>query len=139
MYSIEKTSYGLKIAQSGIFTIEEVERYKADVISVLSRHDGPFSILIDSRHLTLPTPEVLEGFDQLHDAIWRMKCQTVVIVVASPVSKGMVVQSCANSQFPTNDRIIDARVTPNWEELAVAWIVDGVEASPREPSRHHFR
>ncbi len=131
MYSIEKTSYGFKIVQLGTFKIDEVQRYKSDVMAAFAEHAGPFSLLIDSRRLTLPTPEVLKVFDQLYDAVWKMGCERGAIIVESPVAKGMVIQACAKAQYPTNDRIIDARITENWEKVALAWIIDVVEPTPQ--------
>jgi len=127
MYTIEHTSYGLRITQSGSFSIEEVELYKTDVLATLSKFDRPFSLLIDSRKLVLPTPDVLEVFSQLHHLVWQMSCERAAVVVASPVAKGMAVQACSKSRVNASDRIIDSRYYQDWEARAITWVKDGVE------------
>lgn len=127
MYTIERTSYGFRITQSGSYSVEEVEKYKSDVIKTLARHDRPFSLLIDSRKLVLPTPDVLEVFSKLHQVVWHMSCERTAIVVESPVAKGMVVQACLTSKVNANDRIIDSRYYQDWEERAIAWVAEAVE------------
>ncbi len=137
MYTIEKTSYGYKIMQDCAFSVEEVERYKSDVIDTLVRHRGTFSLLIDSRKLVLPTPDVLEVFSQLHKIVWQMSCERVSIIVESPVAKGMAVQACSDSPLDSNDRVIDARKYPDWETRALAWIVDAIEPESRAVAGTH--
>ncbi len=132
MYTIDKTSYGYKIMQDGAFDVEEVERYKWDVIDTLTRHRGTFSLMIDSRRLALPTPDVLEIFGELHKTVWQMSCERVSIIVMSPVAKGMAVQACSDSPVDSNDRVIDARKYPDWEARALTWIVDAIEPESRE-------
>jgi len=127
LYSINKTSYGIRIIQKGIFTIDEVEKYKIDVIRILSSYDKPFSILIDSRELVLPNEDVLKVFDQLFEIVWGMSCERGAIVIKSPVAKRMVDQACCNAPIKGNDRIINAEKFPNWDKIAVAWVADGIE------------
>ncbi|MDH3890530.1 MAG: hypothetical protein OEV49_05550 [candidate division Zixibacteria bacterium] len=127
MYSIEKTFYGFRITQVGRFGMDEVERYKADVVRTLARHDQPFSLVLDSRRLVLPTRDVLEVFAQLHEIVWRMSCRRVAIIVESPIARNMAEQGCDKPEMANQDRVIDARKYPDWESRAVAWLVDGVE------------
>jgi hypothetical protein len=127
MYRIEKKSFGFQITQSGSFDVEDVERYSSDLMATLAGHNGPFSLLIDSRELVLPAPDVLEAFSRLHQAVWQMSCERTAIVVKSPVARAMVVQARSTHGYSSNDRIIDARKYPDWQDVATAWAADGVE------------
>ena len=133
MYKIEKKSFGFQITQVGSFSLEEVERYSSDVMATLARHNGKFSLLIDSRELVLPTPDVLKVFSKLHETVWQMSCERAAIVVESPVAKGMVIQACSTHDNSSNDRIIDARMFPNWQVIAAAWASDAVEPPTSSP------
>jgi len=126
-YEIKATEYGFRITQKGSFDLEEVEQYRSDVLRTLAQHDRPFSILIDSRKLVLPTPEVLEVFHQLHQAVWMMSCIRGAVIIESPVARNMLRQQYTVADIRSNDRIIDARKHPNWESMAISWIIDAVE------------
>lgn len=127
MYTIEETSYGFRITHTGAFSLQEAEQYKSDVIETLAQHDRAFSLLIDSRQLVLPTPDVLELFAELHDIVWQMSCLRAAIIVQSPVAKGMAVQACSTAKVVSNDRVIDTDKDPHWEAKAIAWVAEGVE------------
>ena len=130
MYTIEETSFGFRITQAGKFSLEDVESYKSDVIRALAKSSRPFSLMIDSRQLVLPTSDVLEVFGQLHTLVWQMSCQRGAIIVESPIARDVAVRACAKSEPATLDRVIDARRYPDWEARALAWVMKSVEPIP---------
>lgn len=139
MYEIEKKSFGFQITQRGSFSLEEVERYSSDVLATLAHHNGKFSLLIDSRELVPPTPDVLNVFSKLHETVWQMSCERAAIVVESPVAKDMVTRACSTHDNCNNDRIIDARMFPNWQVIAAAWASDAVEPPMSLPCTESHR
>jgi len=134
MYKIEKKSFGFHITQSGTFSVEEVEQLSFDLVAALAQHSGQFSLIFDSRAMVPPIQDVLDVFNKLHQTVWQMSCERVVIVVESPVTRGIAERVCTNHEYSSNDRVIDARKVKDWQEVATAWATDGVEPPAMSPA-----
>ena len=128
MYKIEPTIYGFKVTSAGLFTVEEIEQLRTDLLKTLSEHDRPFSLFLDARKLVPPAPEVRDVFVQLHGSIWQMSCERVAFVIESPVAKGQIRQMHYTASPSGRDRIFDASKCPDWESQALAWVADGAES-----------
>ncbi len=127
MYQITPTNYGFKVRSSGSFSADEVLRLRRDLLHAIEKRGGPFSLVIDSRTLVLPTGEIRDQFFDLHAAVWRAGCIRVAFVIMSPVAKHQVRQMHFSAAPEGNDRVIEAAVIENWEEVATAWVTDAVE------------
>lgn len=130
MYEINPTPYGFHVTSGGCFDLEEVTRLRHDLLHAIHVRGGPFSLVIDSRTLVLPIHKVREMFFELHAEVWRSGCLRVAFIVLSPVAKYQVKQMHYTAAPGFNDRIIDASVVENWEEIAVAWAADGIDPEP---------
>jgi hypothetical protein len=127
MYKIEETSYGFKVTSAGIFTMDEIDQLKHDLLSTLAGHNRPFSLLLDARKLVPPEPAVREAFVELHASVWHLSCDRVAFIIESPVAKGQIRQMHHSASPDGRDRIFDATKCPDWETRALAWVADGVE------------
>jgi hypothetical protein len=132
MHKIESAPFGFRVTSSGFFAVDDIERLKLDLLQTLSEHNRPFSLLLDSRELIPPPPDVMKEFWDLHAKVWQLSCERIVFVVSSPVAKAQVLQMHCIASSGKKDRVIDASKYPDWEEIAVAWVADAVE--PEESS-----
>ena len=57
----------------------------------------------------------------------KMSLERVAIVVNSPVLKQQATQISHDTMTSKYDRIIDASKNSDWENVAIAWVTDGVE------------
>ena len=135
MFRIEPKPYGFKVITEGALTEVEVLRLKAELLDKITSLGCTFSLLLDSRKMVVPTPDVLEVFTQLHTAIWKLPCERVAFILESPVSHRRAVQMHYSSAPGSHDRFINALQYPDWEARAEAWIVNAVEPESTRSSK----
>jgi hypothetical protein len=127
MFKIEPAPFGFRVTSSGCFTIDDIEQLKFALLQTLSAHDRPFSLLLDSRRIIPPPPDVMKEFWDLHSKVWQLSCERIAFVVSSPVAKAQVLQMHHTASSGKQDRVIDASRSADWEERAVAWALNAKE------------
>lgn len=127
MFLIKSEPYGFRVTTEGSLTLEEVSRLKSELLAALSSHGRPFSLLLDSRKMVVPSAEVLEVFTELHSEVWELPCVRVAFILESPVSHRRAVQMHYSSAPGSNDRFINALQYSDWESRAEAWLTRAVE------------
>jgi hypothetical protein len=127
MYRIERTHYGLRVTMGNLYSTEEIKKYIAEKEALVAKIEGPFSLLADLRS-AIPPDENDEAL--LAESQARMKLcdlRRMAIIVTSPVIKTQARQISYTAGIDDRTRIINASKSPNWEELAIQWIVCGTE------------
>lgn len=127
MYKIEKTPYGIHVVLGGNLDLAEVRKMFIERNRAIRAFKGRCSVLIDIRSLVPPTPDILEIL-QVGDS--RPPCGTWgrrAMIGLSPVIKSRALQFLFQAGTDDCTRYIDASKIDNWEEIALAWIVDGIE------------
>jgi hypothetical protein len=89
--------------------------------------DGPYSMLVDLRDAMPPDADDAALLKASQRRQKRGNLQRMAIVVASPVLKGSARQVSFDAGMDEYTRVIDATRTPNWEELALGWVVSATE------------
>jgi hypothetical protein len=136
MFHIEPTEYGFRVTTAGAISLEEVNHLKSHLLDTLARYNRPFSLVLDSRKLVLPKPDVLGVFTELHTAVWKLKCQRVAFVLESPVSKRQAVQMHYEAAPHADERFINALQYHDWEARAEAWAARAVEPEHDQRVEH---
>jgi hypothetical protein len=127
MHNIERTAYGFRITNSGKFSSHEAEEFRHELLRTLSEHQKPFSLLIDIRELIPLSPDVADMMRSVQEACHQMSLERAAIIISSPVLREQAVQVSFNSKTKRHDRFIDASKYPDWEQQAIAWLVEGKE------------
>lgn len=131
MYTIEKKHYGLRITMGGLYAPGEIAQYVEEKDAALREFEGTYSLMVDLRSAI---PPVAEDAEILQQSQARSKGRLVrqAIVVHSPVVKLRANQLMVSSQISDRTRFINAAASPNWEEIAMNWILYGEEPDPDE-------
>ena len=135
MYSIEKAPYGYRVTASGQMDIDEAEKLRIQLIGTLTELGAPFSLVIDLRKLIPISADVSQVMMDMQRACAQMSLQRVALIIESPVVKGQSRQITYDADTEKHDRVINALSVPDWEEVAVAWVADGVDPETKSTSR----
>ena len=127
MHNIEATSYGFRLTVTGAMNTAEAEEQKLELLQTLSTCNQPFSLLVDVRGLIPAEPEVFKEIEEMQTACKLMSVRRTAIVFSSPVLKAQIKQGSFVTGTVEVDRFIDASRVHNWEEQALAWVVEGIE------------
>ncbi len=129
MHKIVTASYGFRITVSGPMDSAEAEQLKSKLLRALSSHNQPFSLIVDLREMVATEPGVLEVIEDTQKACKFMSLVRTALLVSSPVLKAQILQTGFSSGTAEADRFIDTSKADNWEEQALAWVVNAVEPS----------
>ncbi len=127
MFKLETTTFGLKLTIRGKVDPSETANLKAELEGLLSRHDGPFSVLVDATELIPPDPESSTLLQECQEAALSNGMQRMAILLKSPVVKARSRQIAHLSGAADITKHINAATIGNAEQIALAWAVDGIE------------
>ncbi len=132
MYKLEQTDYGIKATVQGFMDPTTVTNLRSEFVLLLAQQDGPFSLLVDARDLIPPEPESANLLQDCEEMASKAGMQRMAIILKSPVVKVQMQQVGHLSGAGDITRHIDASKVENAEEIALAWVVDGVEPEPTQ-------
>lgn len=132
MFEFEQTDYGLKLTIRGALDPAEVARLKAGLDMLLATQDGPFSALVDGREFIPVEHEIAAVLQHCEEMAMAGGMQRMAIILKSPVVKGHVQQIAHLSGSASISRYIDSSKIDNAEQVALDWLVDGIEPEATE-------
>jgi hypothetical protein len=136
MYKIERKHYGLHVTMGGLYSPDEISIYVKEKERLIAEIDGHFSLLIDLRSAIPPdhADETLLQESQAKLKSWGL--QRMAIIVKSPIVGTQARQIAISAAVKEQTRIINASKVPDWEEVALDWILYGKEPDSSISSDH---
>ena len=133
MYTIDNTDYGIRIRFGGIINAQEMDRWFTDLLTVLDKLPSEsYGIFVDMREMeTLPV-ESQESLKLGQKVCLERGMARSCVIVDSRITYLQFVRIARKTGILPGERYIDASVVPNWEQVGLDWIIDGVE--PAEDS-----
>lgn len=136
MYTIEKTTYGLRVVMGGVYAENEIKQYIEEKEKLISEIDGPFSMLVDLRSAIPPEPSDRKLLEESQARMRKGNFERMAIIFTSPVLRMRGQQIAFDSEISPQTRMIDASKVPNWESLALDWVIKGIDPEATLGSRH---
>lgn len=127
MYKFEKQDYGLKLTLSGDLTELEIGELAGELKSLLGEMGKPFSFLVDAREVMTLDQSVFHLLSECQKSVKDAGRQSAAIVIKSPVLKSQGQRITLESGSTDAVRFICSIKNENWEEVAMDWIVRGIE------------
>lgn len=129
MYKIEKKFYGYRLTFQGFILRKEMNAWYEDSVKSLKDAPESYGLLADLRKMkTLPaeSQDILEKGQRLY--IGKGLVRSAVITEESIIAVQFKRISQNNEPgFYEEKRFLNATSDPNWEEHALAWIVEAKE------------
>jgi hypothetical protein len=129
MYRIEKTHFGVQLTFGGYLKKEELETWKSESAAQLVMIPSPFGVLIDMRELkplTADAQEVMVSGQMLYK---EAGMQRSAVILNSATLTMQFVRLAKTSGIYAWERYFDASSDPSWEDKAINWLKNGVDAS----------
>jgi hypothetical protein len=128
MYEIRRTDYGLHIVIGGVYAKGEIAAYIAEKEKIASDIQGPYSMLVDLRTAIPPSQDDAKLLQESQARQKDNNLRRMAIIVISPVLKECARQVSFLSGMADSTRIFNATTAPNWEQLALNWILQGEDS-----------
>ncbi len=127
MYSIAKTSYGVKVEFGGFLQAPELAKWVAESKALLERMKPGFGVFVDMRTLKPLSPDAQQEM-QAGQKLYKEKGMTRSVVILDGALTTLqfrrIAQETGIDQW---ERYIDAQKTPDYEARGIAWLTSGKE------------
>ena len=132
MFAIEKREYGFLLTFDGFIDAKEMQQWFDQSEDVLADAPSSFGVLVDMRTLIplhADAQEVMQNGQRLYREAGMKRS---AVILNHPVTTIQFQRLAQLSGIYEWERYIDASRRPNWEEVGLAWLEDGVD--PDQPS-----
>lgn len=127
MYSIENTDYGLKLTFSGTVTAQEMRRWAEEVPGACRRAGSSFGVFVDMRELKPLVPEAQDVMVKTQAGIKAAGLVRSCVILSSKILTMQFERLARESGIFEYERYVDAGSNPDFENLAMDWIKNGVD------------
>ncbi len=134
MYKIEKREFGFKLYFSGVIQADEMRRWLEESEKVLADTCGIFCVFVDMRGLQVLPPSSQEFMKQGQQLYKRKGMVRSVVITDTDVNRLQFVHIARKTGICEGERYIDAATEPNWEEVGLDWILEGIEPPVSVPA-----
>lgn len=138
MNSVERTNYGYKVTLAGFVIAAEMHSWLENIHQLLKEHgDEPFGVIIDIRKLRILSSEARQAMIAGKEVFDLKNLKRVALVVDGLVTTLRYRQIAREIGDYCCERFLDASRTKNWEQVALAWVQDGIDPD-RVPQNNTF-
>lgn len=129
LYRIRKTSFGFRLTLDGAITVAELTQLKTELPAIFASIKKPFGVIDDIRNVVPFGPKVKTLLEELETMSREAGLERRAVVYKGPVMKGQASQISFLSKTDDLEMRIDASKAADWNDIALAWVVDGVGPS----------
>jgi hypothetical protein len=127
MHKIEETDYGYRMVLEGFLPREEAGALLRDLKKAIRPKGGPFAVMVDlrrSRAFPVEAQEILKAALRhcKETGMERNAC-----VLDSPIAAVQARRLAQETGVESSSRYIDASLDPDWEKVAVDWLVRAID------------
>ena len=133
MYRIVRTDWGFQLTFGESASAEEMRRFYEESKIALQDVSVPFYVFVDMRTLIPLDKEAQIYMFQAQRMYREMGMERSVVILTSPVVAAQFRRIGGETGIGRWERYIDASSIPDWREVGMAWLLDGVD--PEEAQR----
>ena len=126
-YKIEKKSYGFRLTFDGMLDPENAEKYTEELLAALATWTGSVGVMIDLTKAKPMPPESQKIVAAGYKAVLMKGLTRAVSVVPSGLMRMQMMRLAKENGTYDKARYIDSSTCPQWESVALNWIVLGID------------
>lgn len=132
MHRIEETRYGYRVTFEGFLHRDEAGALLDDMRGLVRpRDDNGFAVLVDMRHSRAFPAEAQEILKQAITFCKQAGMERNAVVLNSAIATLQAKRLAKETGTDIWSRYIDASSEPEWERVAVEWLMRAVEPGRR--------
>ena len=127
MFSITRSDYGFHLVFGGIMDAPELEHWLRESTAALQSVEGEFYVLVDMRTLGPLEPKgklLMQAGQAMYRRAGMLRS---VVILNNPVTLMQFKRIAHESGIFEWERYIDASAVPDWEPVAMSWLLHGVD------------
>ncbi|MBI4912530.1 MAG: hypothetical protein HY823_07315 [Acidobacteria bacterium] len=133
MIRFEEQPYGFRLTLADRVTRGELETWKAQCEGLLALPREPFGVLVDQRNLLPLDPDLHSLMVEIHQFVVARGLQRSAVGVGHWEATRRLLLLSREVGAYAYERYLDASILPDWERVALAWILEGVDPDAGRP------
>lgn len=127
MYKIEKKKSGYLLTFGGFMDAAEMKQWLQESIKELESAPESFGIIVDMRALN-PLPADAQAIMVEGQKLYKTKgMQRSAVALQNAITAAQFTRLAKESGIYNWERYIDASSEKDWAEIAIKWVVDGID------------
>jgi hypothetical protein len=127
VYQIEKKPWGFKLTFGGFMNAGEMAKWKEESEKALATQSGKFGVMVDMRALKPLAADTQTIMVEGQEAYKNKGMERSAVILDSAVTTAQFKRLGKESGIYEWERYLSAASTPNWEQVAEAWLARGVD------------
>jgi hypothetical protein len=127
MHKIEQTGYGYKIVFEGFLQGDDLGSFMEEMKSTIRPRGHNFPVLVDMRKAQAFPAEAQEIIKQAMRYCKDIGMERACVILSSPIAALQAKRLSKETGVDTGSRYIDASSQPDWEKVAMDWLVRAVD------------
>lgn len=125
------TAYGYHVIISDPLTLEEATEWTEQTRETVSQRNSEFVAFFDLRKFTIVPPECKDVIEELERYCIDRGLKRTVMIVNDELTAGQLKVSAQRTGAYAWERQIDASANPDWENVAMDWLLHGTDPDIR--------
>ncbi|MEZ5357852.1 MAG: hypothetical protein R3F48_03410 [Candidatus Zixiibacteriota bacterium] len=134
MYKIEKTDFGFKLTFADKIPPAEMRQWYNESREILTSQSAPFYVFVDMRTLQPLGKEERETMEAGQKMYKDSGMERSVVILKSMVIGEQFKHLAKKSGIYEWERYIISEVCPEWEQVAMDWLIRAVDPDVTEPA-----
>ena len=127
MYKLKHEDFGFKMKFSGFITVDEMQSWLEESKKLLAAAKPPFGVFVDMQEMK-PLADDAQKVMQQGQKLYKDKgLQRSVVILAKTILAMQFKRIAQETGIYQWERYIDASKVPNWEEVGMKWVTEGVD------------
>ena len=127
MHKIEQTKYGYRIVFEGFLQGDDLGNFIHEMKSTIRPRNGNFPVLVDMRKAQAFPADAQEVIRQAMMYCKEAGMERNAVVLNSAISALQAKRLSKETGVDTGARYIDASSDPEWERVALDWLVKAID------------
>jgi hypothetical protein len=127
MHKIEPTGYGYKIVFEGFLQRDDLGSFINEMKSTIRPRGNTFPVLVDMRKAQAFPAEAQEIIKQAMQYCRDSGMDRACVILSSPIAALQAKRLSKETGVDPDSRYIDASSQPDWEKIALDWLVRAVD------------
>ncbi|MCA1960814.1 MAG: hypothetical protein LDL33_08455 [Desulfomonile sp.] len=134
MYKIEKTDYGMKFTFSGFIDEQQVRNWGREVWEMAKSLPKGFCLLMDMRGMQPLPREAWQMMEKAQEKAIKAGMKRAVQILDDPITIMQFKRFARHTGIADRERQIDVTTVPDWEKVAMDWLISGIDPDVADPA-----
>jgi hypothetical protein len=127
MHKIEQTGYGYRIVFEGFLQRDDLGNFIDEMRATIRPRGTGFPVLVDMRNAQAFPAEAQEIIKQAMQYCKDAGMERACVILSSPIAALQAKRLSKETGVDPGSRYIDASSQPDWEKVALDWLVRSVD------------